>query len=1515
MRPRSKSPGWSFAEQNLCYLRELLDEVLADSNGPHLSKLVGGGADVEGAALATAICDALLKYSGYRDLPYAASSPFDDPFVGAALLEGTGRVLGAHRKEHPDEPHAEAVALLEALSEVPGPPARSLYSRIVQRFELKPWLAGSKETDEFLGLFAQAGRLVIEHLRSAGGSGELLLVSTLEPCRDFESQPSCARLIASFGVKTVVYACDDTHSKGQGRSVLERHGVRVVPNASVEGNLALNRLFYATVHFVGLLHEAEAREHNRFRTLYVTVQLDRLRPIPTIGSGRLSIAFSVTPHPAIYAYRPEPHGPIPAFREFDANARDQQRVLFLTHLDEGFIAWYLERQVEFTGQIPGMIISSKGDEYALKIREVLAPSGIALYVNVFRRAHERVLGLLHMRMACEEVDGHRKLYAVLRTRSKHYQLYGTAQTLAKAVRKRRDVKRVHLFTHTLGVSALLDLIRLLREAGCFGATGNLQRTRFELIVVLAYADLEGASANKIIKQLEKNQLSNRMSVTEQRPPTEEGESADVLRQQLLVGDVDPLTLRILLQQEFLEAATWRERQAAGLLLDSAVRREPLLFSTLILSRLPEFFRESEWRQDCTILNAIAYHGRPDDKCVGPLKARLNSLAKALAGATQLGGVVLIDVIWRLCAAVCAVCENGTELKQVIVGSGLREFIARSGFLMKELFFYCGRFGQSKVEALQLAVELFAANGGCLSKQQRLHVLIRAVRLTTIWNTKELDGIRRRLGELRQADPEADRVGREEEARCQMVTRSGLQGVFTVESGREAALATYLFVRTASQVPDGRGLLAALEAQLQHLHGVKRSDERLLAWRGDKTALARIAFSELPVEKWHSYLMGMASDEDDTIRWAAVVLAMEPSYRLALLRGSVAQEDCRTVRRLVSEVLETAIGGSDNYWLRREFLVAFRAEHFERQLLPLNARLSLLDLPATREACLRPQGRNVHPEVAAEMARTTARLGRVVLVLPPVDPSDSPRPRGISSSTPPLGLGSLAAYLSQHGHDVEIVDCYRFPELMEALPNTAKEASLLGFSVVASTFETTLGIIARLHNHLRNNMPPVVVGGHAPTLQVNDFLEHPTFLWDYLVLGDGEHPTLMLLEALKAGKEAAIPGVIARKSGTTTMASAPFTGETWDSLPWVDRRAFVGPDKLNFEPCRTRDTSQREAHVVMSRGCGWRCTFCTEAVLRGAAGEVRRSAAGVLAELRWLLAKADVTRFQFVDDNLLPQIAAPGWRGPRKEWGMEFLDGLEGLRADYPEMRWRGIMRLEDFRDYADGSDDFVSRLQRSGCFLLAFGVEHGNEGIRRQLKGGSVSNAEIKGIVARLRAREILTKGYFVIGGPHESRASVDETVRCAVESGFSLAYFALYKSFRRLVDQGAGGKLKVLKRQNAFMRFKMLDEDLASRVASRLTEAEARLLFGEGYGPDRLAEAAEVMTELVRRGFDFTNLFKYNDFHEDLGRNNQLVNAWGVDDADPESELCKGVRRAYFEFYARESFLSEFLELVGRGY
>ncbi|TDG02174.1 radical SAM protein [Paraburkholderia guartelaensis] len=946
--------------------------------------------------------------------------------------------------------------------------------------------------------------------------------------------------------------------------------------------------------------------------------------------------------------------------------------------------------------------------------------------------------------------------------------------------------------------------------------------------------------------------------------------------------------------------------------------------------------QSNWKLICSALNLISDRGAKVKLSERQtLKRDVLVIAQAISTALEKRPVVLrlpivdtvfLDLCWRYLAAASRVATSLREFAELLPG-GMRQEIFGDGFLRREILFYVCRFAQEfDGGSEEQASEFLAPLTSVLADDPPL--LVRFARLSTIYPSL-----------LRLIPLSGNVTFDAEKSRCaKTLSRPFDLSRLLGESPDLAPTALAL----SSLLPD-----LARQPFDQPIGFVKRLNSTyatLGAWRGDKRLAAAMLTVTLSSGDVLAVLESMAGDEEEAIRWAALDLAFSPILRSRLEAMEKDASGVKTLRTDLGKIVDTAVTtGGVHPWLAREFLSHYLDEFATPTTTTAQfARFTLADFPKSRLLLGPVVGgdgnvfeRPMHPEVESLKARVGEAVKRVLLVLPPISVGPSSGRAASKTSTPPLGLGLVATHISQQGHDVHLVDCHRFPHLTKEVTQLAKTFDLIGFNTVFSTVRATQLLLRDIRGATQR--PMIVIGGPAANLdawrhsaQDQEDLSN----WDFAVSDNALFNLNRLVDALRTTdpwptSHGVVANTYSKLVGRRDVnLAAPPTSSDSDSnhdRGWMnvqlDRRLYAGPNG-QYEPGRTRGLEGRvhEAHIVMSKGCDWNCSFCTERrELSG--GERRRDVESVLQEVRQLAMTYTNLRIQFVDDNLFPQIASPHTtitREAGETWATRFLRGLKQIRDELKgNLSWRGIFRFEDFAAYEllGEAEEFVHLLSAAGCNMLAFGVESGVEARRHSIKAGGreFTNDVITSLFRRLRSAGIFTKAYFIIGGKKETAESTAETITFAVKSGATLAYFALYKDFVPAREQlrkdngvGAASTSSLLEYEQLMTNW----DELFS--ASATTGVTAHAIPRPGLQTPASAVEYKIYQELAEMGFRFEDLVKYNDYHADNGPARSVLH--GVTWGNPD-QFFGLVEKAYREFYLRREFVTDFKELIAAGY
>lgn len=392
--------------------------------------------------------------------------------------------------------------------------------------------------------------------------------------------------------------------------------------------------------------------------------------------------------------------------------------------------------------------------------------------------------------------------------------------------------------------------------------------------------------------------------------------------------------------------------------------------------------------------------------------------------------------------------------------------------------------------------------------------------------------------------------------------------------------------------------------------------------------------------------------------------------------------------------------------------------------------------------------------------------KVALVVPPIRMLELGAPNDFED----LGLGCIAAYLRQHGHQVTILDCQlQSMETDEAIQKlTDLQADVIGLSISFQNTETKGGM--ELINAIRQAglKQPLIAGGVAATF-LHEFLLKQCPGLDIICLGEGEETMLDLVQRLERGQDwHDMPGIAYRNNDSAIrtsprppvdLAKMPFAAR--DLLPVQLDRAVA-----QMAPCRFGDydaemvrmirqygSDPSAADIESSRGCPYKCAFCAVSSFYNHNPGTRwrtRGVDSVLDEMAMLEKEWGVKAVSFNDDNFV----GPGKSG--RERALTFA--RENLR--------RGLSVKYNFWCRADTvEEDLFRRLKDTGLYHVHLGIETGSQTVLDRYK---------KGITVRdnQRALEILTKlgipatASLILFDPYTTLDELSETIRFCLESG-----------------------------------------------------------------------------------------------------------------------------------------------------
>ena len=366
--------------------------------------------------------------------------------------------------------------------------------------------------------------------------------------------------------------------------------------------------------------------------------------------------------------------------------------------------------------------------------------------------------------------------------------------------------------------------------------------------------------------------------------------------------------------------------------------------------------------------------------------------------------------------------------------------------------------------------------------------------------------------------------------------------------------------------------------------------------------------------------------------------------------------------------------------------------------------------------------------------------KVLLVYPNISRNERYRGRlgAFGGKQIPLGLFSLAAFLRQQGYRVDAVDAEARGLGPEAVASYAREGRFdaVGISTTTPIFHRAVEL-ARTIKQTIAHVPVIVGGPHVSALPFESLTVCEAF--DYAIPHEGEvtlSETLAMIEA--EGDPKSVQGLVYRRDGRVVAnPSRPYV-EDLDTLPFPAYDLI--PDLAMYRPAPFNYRKRPVVNVMTSRGCPNECTFCAKATF---GRRVRmRSAESVVDEIEMLIKRYGVREIAFVDDTFTL----------RRERIYEVFEqaGRRGLR--FP---WSCKTRIDTV------DESLLRYMKAQGCWYVALGVESGDERILTEIRK-NIRLQDVERVVDLSHRAGLVTKGYFMIGHPGESPATIRATSRLA---------------------------------------------------------------------------------------------------------------------------------------------------------
>lgn len=372
------------------------------------------------------------------------------------------------------------------------------------------------------------------------------------------------------------------------------------------------------------------------------------------------------------------------------------------------------------------------------------------------------------------------------------------------------------------------------------------------------------------------------------------------------------------------------------------------------------------------------------------------------------------------------------------------------------------------------------------------------------------------------------------------------------------------------------------------------------------------------------------------------------------------------------------------------------------------------------------------------------------------------------TTPHLGLAYLGAVTLERGDECKLYDADIETEPFDQFLRDFRP-EIVG--ITANTPQVKQAW--RTAKEIKRVLPgtPVVIGGPHPSVLSEESAARPEI--DIVARGEGEAIWVELLAQLEEQKKlnpeftdkdwlqpntplSNIFGITYRTdNGKMHLIPEHPAIADLDDLPWPAYSLFKMDGYTNLQPATDAIDGARSFSVMTSRGCPYRCTFCSQSIMPQ---KWRcRSAKNVADEWEHLVNDLGAQEIGVLDDSAnirvdrLHELADELIRRKINHVPWIFVNGIRGNLATV----------------------ELLGHLKEAGLKRTAFGVESGDPDILMSIDK-RIDHDTIRQAFKNAKQVGLETIGFFIVGLPGETEETMEKTIKLAIELDPMIANFSM---------------------------------------------------------------------------------------------------------------------------------------------
>ncbi|MFC1624665.1 B12-binding domain-containing radical SAM protein [Candidatus Omnitrophota bacterium] len=324
--------------------------------------------------------------------------------------------------------------------------------------------------------------------------------------------------------------------------------------------------------------------------------------------------------------------------------------------------------------------------------------------------------------------------------------------------------------------------------------------------------------------------------------------------------------------------------------------------------------------------------------------------------------------------------------------------------------------------------------------------------------------------------------------------------------------------------------------------------------------------------------------------------------------------------------------------------------------------------------------------------------------------------------PKLGLGYLISFINRYYPGVEFEVSFAKEDVFQKIQDF--KPALIGFTALTYRYKDVFS----LARSIKERFPsiPLIIGGTHISLFAKDLPEY----FDVAVIGEGEETFLEIVRSFNEGnglKRRDIKGIAFRKDKEIVITEPREPIEPLDRIPPPDF------DKSGI-------ARQGPAYLMTSRGCPFRCSFCTS---------------------KWFFKKPRFHSAEYVVNEIEKFVSNFKRRNVRIYDDLFSMDKkrVKDIADLIAEKGLSGKLDIDAICHVKYIDEEVLESFKKIGITAVSLGMESGSPRIIEYLKKGTVTLDKIREVVRLCKKHDIYPMGSFMIGSPHERKEDVQATI------------------------------------------------------------------------------------------------------------------------------------------------------------